>query len=554
MKKIISIILSVSIFFVLSSCGFAAENTSADFTMTMQIDNPVMTVNGTQQEIDPGRGTAPVIVNDRTLVPIRAIIEAMGGTVEWNGDTQTASLTYGGDEIRLTIDSMTAYLNDKANTLDTASTIINERTMLPIRFIAESFKFNVDWSENERLITITKAADEPVETPAPTAAPADKDSRNNVLIAYFSRAGENWEVGYVDKGNTAVIADYISEKVDADVFEITPVDPYPESYNETLTRVQNERDNDERPEFNGEIENFDQYDTVFLGYPIWYGGLPMIMYTFLEKYDMSGKTVIPFSTHGGSGWGSTKSELNTLCPDAEFIDGFSTAGTNARSAQDEVNSWLDGLDLNLNNTENKEGNNMAELLYQGHASFRLTTGEGKVIYIDPYAGEGYDKEADLILVTHQHPDHNKIDLVPQSDDCVIFQNSDAITDDGYKTLDFTGVHIEPVQAYNQNHDVKQWCVGYLVTVNGKTLYFAGDTSKTDQMAELNDKNIEYAFLPIDGHFNMDIPEAVECAELIGAKHTVPIHMSPGELFDRERAEQFVTPSALIVEAGEVIEL
>ena len=381
MKKLISIILSVSIFFVLSSCGFAAEN--LDFTMTMQIDNPVMTVNGTQQEIDPGRGTAPVIVNERTLVPIRAIIEAMGGTVEWNGDTQTASLTYGDDEIRLTIDSATAYLNDTANTLDTAPAIINERTMLPIRFIAESFRFSVDWNENEQLITITKAADEPVATAAPTAAPADKDSGNN--------------------------------------------------------------------------------------------------------------------------------------------------------------------------TENKEENKMAELLYQGHASFRLTTGEGKVIYIDPYAGEGYDKEADLILVTHQHPDHNKIDLVPQSDGCVIFQNSDAITDDGYKTLDFAGVHIEPVQAYNQNHDVKQ-CVGYLVTVNGKTLYFAGDTSKTDQMAELKDKNIEYAFLPIDGHFNMDIPEAVECAELIGAKHTVPIHMSPGELFNRERAEQFVTPSAMIVEAGEVIEL
>ncbi len=171
----------------------------------------------------------------------------------------------------------------------------------------------------------------------------NEDNKSKILITYFSRAGENWQVGNVEKGNTAVIADYINEKVDADVFEITPVDPYPESYNETLTRVQSERDNDERPGFNGEIENFDQYDTVFLGYPIWYGGLPMIMYTFLEKYDMSGKTVIPFSTHGGSGWGSTKSELSTLCPDAEFADGFSTAGTNARSAQNAVNSWLEGL-------------------------------------------------------------------------------------------------------------------------------------------------------------------------------------------------------------------
>ncbi len=152
------LILSVSLFCVLPLCGFA-ESTSADFTMTMQIDNPVMTVNGVQQEIDPGRGTAPVIVNGRTLVPIRTIIEAMGGTVEWNGDTQTAALTYGGDEIRLTINSTTAYLNNEANTLDTAPAIINERTMLPIRFIAESFKFSVDWNENERIITISTQAE-----------------------------------------------------------------------------------------------------------------------------------------------------------------------------------------------------------------------------------------------------------------------------------------------------------------------------------------------------------------------------------------------------------
>ena len=196
---------------------------------------------------------------------------------------------------------------------------------------------------------------------------------------------------------------------------------------------------------------------------------------------------------------------------------------------------------------------MAELLYQGHASFRLTTGAGKVIYIDPFAGEGYDKKADLILVTHQHHDHNRIDMAPHSDDCVIFQNSDAITDSGYKTLDFAGVHIEPVQAYNKNHDINQ-CVGYLVTVDGKTLYFAGDTSRTEQMTELGKINIDYAFLPTDGYFNMDIPEAIECAELIGAKHTVPIHMSPGELFNREKAERFVTQSALIVEPGEVIKL
>lgn len=202
---------------------------------------------------------------------------------------------------------------------------------------------------------------------------------------------------------------------------------------------------------------------------------------------------------------------------------------------------------------NKEETAMAKLLYQGHGSFRLTTEKDKIIYIDPFAGEGYDEPADLILVTHQHPDHNRTDLPPHSDDCVIYQNYDALVDGEYQTADIAGVHIEAVQAYNDNHDINE-CVGYLVGVNGYLLYFAGDTSKTEQMAQLADRNIDYAFLPTDGRFNMDMPEAIECAELIQAKHTVPIHMSPGSLFDAERAKLFDTPSALIVPDGTEIEL
>ena len=200
-----------------------------------------------------------------------------------------------------------------------------------------------------------------------------------------------------------------------------------------------------------------------------------------------------------------------------------------------------------------EGEQVASLLYQGHGSFRLTTNEGKVIYIDPYTGEGYDAVADAVLITHEHQDHNRTELITQmTEDCVVFRSEDAIGEDGYIEADIAGVHVEPVQAYNQNHDVTK-CVGYIVTVGETVLYFAGDTSKTDQMAELSEKNIDYAFLPTDGRFNMDMPEAIECAELIGAKHTVPVHMSPGSLFDPERAALFDTPSALIVAAGETIE-
>lgn len=185
---------------------------------------------------------------------------------------------------------------------------------------------------------------------AVTVKDTDK-SVNNILIVYFSRAGENWQVGTVEKGNTAVIAEYIENKINADVFEIKAKNPYPVSYQETLDRVREEGQTNARPEFVGEPENLGQYDTVFLGYPIWNGGLPNIMYSFLEKYDLSGKTVIPFSTHGGSGWGRTLSELKTLCPNATFVDGFSTAGTNARNAQSDVEKWIDGLELNIKNTD-----------------------------------------------------------------------------------------------------------------------------------------------------------------------------------------------------------
>ena len=225
----------------------------------------------------------------------------------------------------------------------------------------------------------------------------------------------------------------------------------------------------------------------------------------------------------------------------------------------DISAAVGGFDVDFKDdtiiltTDKEKEESMASLLFQGHASFKLTLADGKTVYIDPYAGEGYDDPADLILVTHEHMDHNKVDMMPHADDCVVFRSSDAIKDGEYQTLDIYGLHIEPVQAYNKNHDVTK-CVGYLVTVNGKVLYFAGDTSKTDQMAELPEKNIDYAFLPMDGHYNMDIPEAIECAELIKAKHTVPIHMSPGELFNEERAAQFVTPSALVIRAGESIGL
>lgn len=158
MKKLIMLFLTTSLLLMGSACAKAdaPKTQSADFIVTMQVGNPIMTVNGAETEIDEGAGTAPVIINDRTLLPVRSLIENMGGTVNWNDTSREVTLKLGSDEIRLIIDDTTAYFNNEASTLDTSPAIINDRTMLPVRFIAEKFGFTVDWNGDEQMITITK--------------------------------------------------------------------------------------------------------------------------------------------------------------------------------------------------------------------------------------------------------------------------------------------------------------------------------------------------------------------------------------------------------------
>lgn len=196
---------------------------------------------------------------------------------------------------------------------------------------------------------------------------------------------------------------------------------------------------------------------------------------------------------------------------------------------------------------------MTKLLYQGHASIRITSKDGVVIYIDPYAGEGYDVPADIILVTHNHSDHNKIKLVMQKPDCTVITNVQAIKGGEHNSFSINGIEIESVEAHNDNHN-RLFSGGYIITVDGIKIYMAGDTSKTEQMETFSEKELDYALLPCDGVYNMDAKEAAECAEIIGAKHNIPIHMKPGSLFDKDIAESFDAPNRLIVEAGEEIEL
>ena len=202
--------------------------------------------------------------------------------------------------------------------------------------------------------------------------------------------------------------------------------------------------------------------------------------------------------------------------------------------------------------------NAVKFFYQGHSSIRLTAKDGTVIYIDPFMGEGYDLPADVILVTHQHGDHNKIDLVTQKSDCVVITNEDALKGGKHNTLTAKGIQIEAVEACNKNHSPEE-CVGYIVNIDGVKLYHPGDTSKTSQMEEIAAKNLDYAMVPCDGFYNMDAKGAAECAKIIGAKHSIPIHTGPFEeggpkIFDRAIAESCLFPNMLIVEPGQEIEL
>ena len=196
---------------------------------------------------------------------------------------------------------------------------------------------------------------------------------------------------------------------------------------------------------------------------------------------------------------------------------------------------------------------MPKLFYQGHGSFRLTADDGRVIYVDPYAGKGYDTPADIILVTHQHPDHNQLQLCLQKQGCRVITNKEALADDRHNSFDEDGILIQAVEAKNFNHNPKK-CVGYIITIDGVKVYASGDTSKTRQMETFAALGLDYALLPGDGIFNMGLKEAAECAKLIGAKHNIIIHLTSGALFSRKKADSWDAPDKLIVEPGQEISL
>lgn len=159
------------------------------------------------------------------------------------------------------------------------------------------------------------------------------------IVIYFSRADENYGVGVVDKGNTEIVAEYIQEITNADLFKVERKVPYAKDYQTCCDEAKEEQINNERPELISYLESIDDYDVIYIGSPIYCGTMPQPMFTQLEKLNFKGKIVKPFTTHEGSGLGNVVSDLKKICVGADIKDALAIKGTNAKNSKEIVEEW-----------------------------------------------------------------------------------------------------------------------------------------------------------------------------------------------------------------------
>ena len=184
--------------------------------------------------------------------------------------------------------------------------------------------------------------------------PSYQIDQSKAIIIFFSRAGENYNVGTVDVGNTEMIVNYLKQVTNITSFKINPETEYPTNYQQMVTLAQNEKSSNARPSIKDPLTDISKYDTILLGYPIWHGDLPNIVMTQLEMLDFEGKTIYPFNTHEGSGLGRSISDIKNSAPKADVKDGFALRGTDARKedSHESIRNWLSdklGITANQNN-------------------------------------------------------------------------------------------------------------------------------------------------------------------------------------------------------------
>lgn len=166
---------------------------------------------------------------------------------------------------------------------------------------------------------------------------------SRILIAYYSRADENYVNGrleMLDKGNTELAAEMIAGATGGDLFKIEQLHPYAVGYNDCIAQAQEDQQRNARPELKAYPDSIDAYDIIYLGYPNYWGTMPMAVWSFLEHFDFAGKEIHPFCTHEGSGMGRSESDLRKLCPDASIVKGLPIHGAEAAKAGAAIRKWI----------------------------------------------------------------------------------------------------------------------------------------------------------------------------------------------------------------------
>lgn len=167
---------------------------------------------------------------------------------------------------------------------------------------------------------------------------------SKVLIAYYSRAGENYfggDLKVIEKGNTEVVAEKIKKYTNGDLFEIKQLKPYSDDYNVCINEAKDDKEREARPELVDYLDSIDKYDTIYLGYPNYWGTCPMAVFTFLDKHDFKGKDIKPFCTHEGSGLGNSLKDLRNYLKDSNVKDGLAIQGTYVSDSDKKIESWVD---------------------------------------------------------------------------------------------------------------------------------------------------------------------------------------------------------------------
>ena len=199
---------------------------------------------------------------------------------------------------------------------------------------SEDGSFESSASSSEPSSEAPAASEETSSSEAPEESTEPAEEAGGTLVAYFS-----WS------GNTEQMAQIIAEQTGGDLFEIEPATPYTDDYNTLLDVAQQEQSDNARPELAAQVENWDSYDIVFVGYPDWWSDAPMLIYSFLEAYDWEGKTLVPFCTSGGSGFGRSLDKLPDSAPGATILEGLHVSGSSVDGASEEIASWIEGLNL-----------------------------------------------------------------------------------------------------------------------------------------------------------------------------------------------------------------